>query len=110
MDFVDLLDTVAYHVVGDGDSSPPPVDAPAFRSLLRSRGVPAKLWRIVDRDGDGSVSVDEIANALVMLSKRYFRKTLFCEREKFNSFYRNFFLKKHCYICRRESRHQKCLY
>ncbi len=71
-DFVDLLDTVSYHVLPAAGAAAA-VDTAAFRRVFSSRGVPAKLWRMVDQNEDGAVSVDELANALLMLSKQSVR-------------------------------------
>ncbi len=37
--------------------------------FFKKRGVPAKLFRLADRDGDGRVGMDELMEFLIMFSK-----------------------------------------
>ena len=40
-----------------------------FHKILTSRNVPIKLFRAADQNGDGDLSVDEVMDFLVVLTK-----------------------------------------
>lgn len=40
-----------------------------FRKILTSRNVPTKLFRAADQNDDGDLSIDEVMDFLVVLTK-----------------------------------------
>jgi len=61
---VDLLETVAYLVCGESGLT---VDS--FRRVVNGRGVACKLFKMADVDKDGELTVDELINFAIVISK-----------------------------------------
>ena len=63
-EIVEILETITYMVCQDND-----VTQEDFHKILTSRNVPIKLFRAADQNGDGDLSIDEVMNFLVVLTK-----------------------------------------
>ena len=63
-DIVEILETATYLICQDDD-----VTKDYFHSILISRNVPTKLFRAADQNGDGDLTVSEVMDFLVVLTK-----------------------------------------
>ena len=61
---VEILETATYLVCQDSD-----ITQEYFRKILNSRNVPLKLFRAADQNGDGDLSISEVMDFLVVLTK-----------------------------------------
>lgn len=62
-DIVELLEAIAYLICADD-----PVNPESFHKILSSRGVPAKILRLADKNHDGVVSVEEMMNFIIVIT------------------------------------------
>ncbi|KAL4709502.1 hypothetical protein ACJJTC_007233 [Scirpophaga incertulas] len=63
LDFVEQVESVAYVLVGSGD-----ICLQTFKQILQNKVVTNKLLRVLDTDGDGCASADEIMEFLSAVS------------------------------------------
>ncbi|XP_059056075.1 NADPH oxidase 5-like [Achroia grisella] len=63
LELVEQVESVAYVVCGHGHITPH-----AFRTVLQNKVVTNKLLKVVDKDGDGCVTADEIMEFLSMVT------------------------------------------
>ena len=61
---MEILETATYLVCQDSD-----ITQDYFRKILNSRNVPLKLFRAADQNGDGDLSISEVMDFLVVLTK-----------------------------------------
>ncbi|CAL8089261.1 unnamed protein product [Orchesella dallaii] len=63
VDFVELVESVTYAVCGDDN-----VDFEKFRIIFEDKNVLTKFFRLIDRDGDGVVTAEQIMEFISQLS------------------------------------------
>ena len=63
-EIVEMLETTTYLICQDDD-----VTSENFHKILTSRNVPKKLFRAADQNGDGDLSVSEVMDFLVVITK-----------------------------------------
>ncbi|CAH0715144.1 unnamed protein product, partial [Brenthis ino] len=63
LDFVEQVESVAYVLCGDGD-----ITLDTFQSILKNKVVINKLLKVVDTDGDGHVTADEVMEFISAVS------------------------------------------
>ena len=63
-DIIELLEAVAYLICQDD-----PIKVGTFHSILTAKSVPRKMMRLADTNQDGSVSIEEMMNFLVYITK-----------------------------------------
>ena len=63
-DIVEILETTTYLICQDDD-----VSKEYFQKIVTSRNVPTKLFRAADQNGDGNLSLSEVMDFLVILTK-----------------------------------------
>ena len=63
-EIVEILETITYMICHEND-----VLQEDFHKILTSRNVPNKLFRAADQNGDGDLSIDEVMDFLVVLTK-----------------------------------------
>ncbi|KAL0810683.1 hypothetical protein ABMA28_010013 [Loxostege sticticalis] len=59
LDFIEQVESVAYVLVGSGE-----ITLHAFKQILQNKVVTNKLFRVVDTDGDGYATADEVMEFL----------------------------------------------
>ena len=64
IDIVELLEAIAYLICQDD-----PITPNTFHKIFSNRGVPASIFRLADTNHDGAVSVDEMINFIMHISK-----------------------------------------
>ena len=63
-DLVEIIETATYLICQNAD-----VIKAQFQKILVSRNIPAKLFRAADKDNDGDLTLSEIMDFLVTLTK-----------------------------------------
>ena len=61
---VEIFETATYLICQDDD-----VTKEYFQNILISRNVPTKLFQAADKNGDGDLTISEIMDFLVVLTK-----------------------------------------
>ena len=63
-DIIELLEAVAYLICHND-----PITAETFHFILKARSVPSKMLRLADTNKDGGVSVEEMMNFIVYITR-----------------------------------------
>ena len=63
-DIIELLEAVAYLICQDD-----PISSDSFHTIMTSRSVPRKMMRLADTDGDQVISIEEMMNFIVYITK-----------------------------------------
>ena len=63
-DIIELLEAVAYLICQDD-----PITSETFRTIMTSRSVPRKMMRLADTNRDEVISIEEMMNFIVYITK-----------------------------------------